>query len=163
MFSRGVVSAVDMYALAKHSPLFSSTSLQPAVFPRALEQAAPNSSFRHSERSLRSEELLPDFHSPGWLWSPIGLLLPPLPSQLSEFTSVLAARAHGQENMGVGHRAGISGTKIQLRIHLLRPAIRSSPVRPVFAAETFLPGTVRSPRYLQQIFQGFIQQPNESM
>lgn len=115
MFWRGVVSAVDMYALAKHSPLRISTSLEPAEYRQVFKQAA-QPSFRHSDRNLRSEEPLPDFYSPGWLWSPIGLVLPPLPWQLSEFTSVLAACAQGQENPGVGYKEGKSDTPVPARL-----------------------------------------------
>ena len=98
MSSRGGVSAVDMYALAKHSPL---------VLRRIF-----NSTGKTSCSNARAVFAAGSHHMPRWLWGLLRQARLPQFGQHSEFTSVLAARAQGQENAGVGYKAGKSDTPL---------------------------------------------------
>src|SRR6267142_1291398 len=85
-----------MYALAKHSPL---------VLRRIFIQLS-KTSCSHARAVLAAGS----HHMPRWLWGLLRQARPPQFRQHSEFTSVLAARAQGQENAGVGYKAGKSDT-----------------------------------------------------
>ena len=52
-------------------------------------------------------------HLPRWLWGLLRQARPPQFRQHSEFTSVLAARAQGQENAGVAYRVGKNDTPLK--------------------------------------------------
>jgi hypothetical protein len=84
---RGGVSAVDMYALAKHSPLFLRR-----VFSWPGKTSCSNA---------RAVFAAGSHHLPRWLWGLLRQARLSQSGQHSEFTSVLAARAQGQENAGV--------------------------------------------------------------
>jgi len=86
--SRGGVSAVDMYALAKHSPL---------VLRRIFIQLGKTSC-----SNARAVLAAGSHHMPRWLWGLLRQARLPQFGQHSEFTSVLAARAQGQENALLG-------------------------------------------------------------
>ncbi len=88
MSSRGGVSAVDMYALAKHSPL---------VLRRIFIQLGKTSC-----SNARAVLAAGSHHMPRWLWGLLRQASLPQFGQHSEFTSVLAARAQGQENALLG-------------------------------------------------------------
>src|SRR5882724_2611663 len=91
-------SAVDMYALAKHSPL---------VLRRIFIQLGKTSC-----SNARAVLAAGSHHMPRWLWGLLRQARLPQFRQHSEFTSVLAARAQGQENAGYGYRAGKSDTPV---------------------------------------------------
>jgi hypothetical protein len=84
---RGGVSAVGMYALAKHSPLFLRR-----IFIRP---GKPSCSNARAAFAAGSHHLL------RWLWGLLRQARLPQSGQHPELSSVLAARSQGQENAGV--------------------------------------------------------------
>jgi hypothetical protein len=161
--SRGGVSAAEMYASAKQSPLIVSTALRLAKLPEfrypdletkdcggrrkicgpclcplvaGRSQPQPSASFRavpcRSRSSYRKAHenfrappraVLPSCGHPRarMAWNLFLRASLPLPRQLSELSSVLAARSHGQENPGIGYRAGKTDTPRARRLVRICP------------------------------------------
>ena len=111
MSSRGGVSAVDMYALAKHSPL---------VLRRIFIQLGKTSC-----SNARAVFAAGSHHMPRWLWGLLRQARLPQFGQHSEFTSVLAARAQGQENALLG-RFPFTRPNEQIRAATLLDIVRGA-------------------------------------